>query len=211
MSDGGNREDDNGQDRTEQYRQPFEPTPAQSEPEQAPSGSPSAADSTAFLPRAADEVPGDRTTVMPPVDQPPQSWGQASYAQSGYATPAYGQPQQSPPPPADQTQVDPPQAGGQPQYGQQPYGQQPYGQPLAQDKYNVLAIVSLVSAFFVSLAAIITGHIALSQIKKTGEKGRGLAIAGLVLGYLGIVAGIIGAILFVVLIASTSSNGYSSY
>ena len=129
MSDGGNREDDNGQDRTEQYRQPFEPTPAQSEPEQAPSGSPSAADSTAFLPRAADEVPGDRTTVMPPVDQPPQSWGQASYAQSGYATPAYGQPQQSPPPPADQTQVDPPQAGGQPQYGQQPYGQQPYGQP----------------------------------------------------------------------------------
>ncbi|MEB0274837.1 DUF4190 domain-containing protein, partial [Cryobacterium sp. 5B3] len=105
-----------------------------------------------------------------------------------------------------------PDTYGQQQYGQpQQYGQQPYGQPLAQDKYNVLAIVSLVSAFFVSLAAIITGHIALSQIKKTGEKGRGLAIAGLVLGYLGIVAGIIATILFVVLISTASTNGYSSY
>ena len=51
--------------------------------------------------------------------------------------------------------------------------------------------MSLVSAFFVSLAAIITGHIALSQIKKTGEQGRGLAIAGLIIGYIGLVVGII--------------------
>lgn len=76
-----------------------------------------------------------------------------------------------------------------------------YGQP-ASERYNVLAIVSLVSAFFVSLAAVITGHIALSQIKRTGEKGRGLAIAGLVLGYLGMLAGIITAIIFFSLIAS---------
>ena len=88
MSDDGNREDDHGQDRTEQYRQPSDPTPAQSAPEQASGGSHRDAESTAYLPRAADEVPGDSTTVMPPVDQPPQSWGQASYAQSGYATPA---------------------------------------------------------------------------------------------------------------------------
>jgi hypothetical protein len=135
--------------------------------------------------------PNQPPVTPPPVNQPPIYQAPAAPAYQAPAAPAYGAPD----------------ASGQQQYGQP----QPYGQPLAQDKYNVLAIVSLVSAFFVSLAAIITGHIALSQIKKTGEKGRGLAIAGLVLGYLGIVAGIIGLILFVVLIASTSNNGYSSY
>ena len=141
--------------------------------------------------------PNQPPVTPPPVNQPPIYQAPAAPAYQAPAAPAYGAPDTY---------------GQQQQYGQpQPYAQQPYGQPLAQDKYNVLAIVSLVSAFFVSLAAIITGHIALSQIKKTGEKGRGLAIAGLVLGYLGIVAGIIGTILFIVLIATTSSTGYSSY
>lgn len=64
-----------------------------------------------------------------------------------------------------------------------------------QQKTNGLAIVSLVSAFFVSLVAIITGHIALKQIKRSNgaQKGRGLAIAGTVLGYLGLVAGLAAA------------------
>lgn len=82
--------------------------------------------------------------------------------------------------------------------GSAPYG---YSQPAA-DRYNVLAVVSLVSAFFVSLAAVITGHIALSQIKKTGEKGRGLAIAGLVLGYAGMIFGLILGLVFFFLIAA---------
>jgi uncharacterized protein YacL len=77
-----------------------------------------------------------------------------------------------------------------------------YGQP-ASERYNVLAIVSLVSAFFVSLAAVITGHIALTQIKRTGEKGRGLAIAGLVLGYLGLISGLIAGVIFFLLFASS--------
>ena len=51
-------------------------------------------------------------------------------------------------------------------------------------KTNVLAIVSLVTSILgISLVGIITGHIALNQIKKTGEAGNGLAIAGLVIGY----------------------------
>ena len=55
-------------------------------------------------------------------------------------------------------------------------------------KTNVLAIVSLVTSILgLSLVGIITGHIALSQIKKTGEEGRGLAIAGLIIGYVSIV------------------------
>ena len=74
-------------------------------------------------------------------------------------------------------------------------------------KYNVLAIVSLVLAFFISLGAIICGHIALSQIKKTGEKGRGLAIAGLVLGYIGVAVAIIAVIAYVGLFAATIGSG----
>jgi len=59
-------------------------------------------------------------------------------------------------------------------------------------KTSGLAIASLVLGIFLffplSIPAIILGHIALSQIKKSagGIGGRGLAIAGLVLGYLGI-------------------------
>jgi|LakMenEpi03Aug12_release.lakeMendotaPanAssembly.Ray.scaffolds.fasta_scaffold3543769_1 hypothetical protein len=56
-------------------------------------------------------------------------------------------------------------------------------------KTNVLAIVSLVTSILgFSLVGIITGHIGLSQIKKSGEAGSGLAIAGLVIGYISIVA-----------------------
>lgn len=75
-------------------------------------------------------------------------------------------------------------------------------------KTNVLAIISLVSAFFVSLAAIICGHIALNQIKRTGESGRGLALAGVILGYVGLVFGLIFAILYVGLFSFAASQGY---
>jgi peptidyl-prolyl cis-trans isomerase B (cyclophilin B) len=47
-----------------------------------------------------------------------------------------------------------------------------------------MAIASLVCAFLFAPLGIIFGHISLSQIRKTGEEGRGLAIAGLVISYL---------------------------
>ena len=72
-------------------------------------------------------------------------------------------------------------APGQPNTG---YQTQPTGT-------NGMAIASLVCAFVFSLLAVIFGHSALSQIKKTGQEGRGLAIAGLVLGYIGLIGGII--------------------
>ena len=51
---------------------------------------------------------------------------------------------------------------------------------------NTLAVVSLASALsgFGWLIAIITGHVALAQIKRSGENGRALALTGTVLGYL---------------------------
>ena len=48
---------------------------------------------------------------------------------------------------------------------------------------NVLAIVALATSFVVGLVGIICGHVALGQIKRTGEKGRGLALAGTIIGY----------------------------
>lgn len=49
---------------------------------------------------------------------------------------------------------------------------------------NPLAIAALVLGFVFPLAAIPVGHISRSQIRRTGEQGSGLAIAGLIFGYL---------------------------
>ena len=54
---------------------------------------------------------------------------------------------------------------------------------------------------------IILGHIGLSQIKSTGEQGRGFAIAGLVLGYLGILAGIVILLIVIPLFFFAASSG----
>jgi protein-disulfide isomerase len=74
---------------------------------------------------------------------------------------------------------------------------------------NTLSIVSLITGFFCSIAAVITGHLALNQIRRTGQAGRGLAITGLVLGYLGI--GIFTlAVIFAVLFAASIGSFFSS-
>jgi peptidyl-prolyl cis-trans isomerase B (cyclophilin B) len=77
----------------------------------------------------------------------------------------------SPPPPYG---AYPPPAGAYAGY---------YGYPQPQPT-NALAIVSLVCAFLFAPLGIIFGHISLSEIKKTGEQGRGLAVAALVISYL---------------------------
>ena len=56
---------------------------------------------------------------------------------------------------------------------------------------NSLAVVSLVAGILswllcpivAAIVAVVTGHLARSQIRTSGESGGGLAIAGLVLGY----------------------------
>ena len=103
---------------------------------------------------------------------------------------------------------------GQPgAYGQPPaYGQNPYGQQNPQDKYNVLSIISLVtSILLVSIVGIITGHIALSQIKKTGEKGHGLALWGTILGYVGLLGSTIFVIITIAFVIAAASTGAGYY
>jgi hypothetical protein len=87
-----------------------------------------------------------------------------------------------PPPPA------PPPAAPVAPY---PYPQPPYPAYQPAPSTNGLAVASLVASFFWvlwfgSFLAVIFGHVALSQIKQSGgrQTGSGLAVAGLVLGYL---------------------------
>ncbi|MGR2753054.1 DUF4190 domain-containing protein [Agromyces arachidis] len=103
----------------------------------------------------------------------------------------------------------PPAAPAAPAYGSAPAydSSAPSSGAPASQKTNVLAIVSLVSSFLIPLVGIITGHIALSQIKKTGEQGRGLAVAGLIIGYVLFVVGIIVAIAYFALIAAAVNSG----
>ena len=63
-------------------------------------------------------------------------------------------------------------------------------------KLNTLAVVSIATAAtgFGAVAAVITGHISLAQLKKSNESGRGLALTGMILGYVGIGLWILGGI-----------------
>lgn len=75
---------------------------------------------------------------------------------------------------------------------------------------NGLAIASMVLGilwlyWIGSILAVIFGHIALSQHKRSQQGGKGMAIAGLVLGYIGVATL---AICGIVLAAASGSSGY---
>jgi hypothetical protein len=107
----------------------------------------------------------------PPYD--PAPYGQAPPYQSPYV-------QQQQPSPYD------------PASYQQPYGQQQYwGSQPPQQGTNGMAIAALVLGiiwvfWLGSLLAVIFGHLALGQIKRSGQSGHGMALAGLILGYIGL-------------------------
>lgn len=121
-------------------------------------------------------------------------------------------------PPAEGPPNEPggPAGGGYPneQHGQQPYGQQPYGQQQygagPPQQGNTLAIAGLVlgilgvllafipllgvvAGVLLGLGAAICGGLGLSKSKEPGRGGKGMAIAGLVLGIIAIILGILQA------------------
>ncbi|MDR6970630.1 DUF4190 domain-containing protein [Leifsonia shinshuensis] len=89
----------------------------------------------------------------------------------------------------------------QPQYAQQPYGG-------AQPGWNTMSIVAFVATFFISILGIILGFVALSQIKRTGEQGRGLALAAIIIGFIALALGIIFTIIIVAAIAANPNVTY---
>ncbi len=65
-------------------------------------------------------------------------------------------------------------------------------------KVNGLALASLACGLaqfafgpLATIPAIVCGHMARSQIKRTGEQGSGLALAGLILGWAAVILGIV--------------------
>lgn len=62
---------------------------------------------------------------------------------------------------------------------------------------NVLAIISLVTGILCfAIVPVVLGHLALAQIKRSGESGTSLALIGMVLGYLQIIAYVIFFLIF---------------
>lgn len=73
----------------------------------------------------------------------------------------------------------------------------------AGDRWNVLSIVGfIVSLLGFNIVAIVLCAIGLNQIKRTGERGRGLALWGLWIGIVSLVIGIIAVISFVAIAAN---------
>ncbi|MET3903922.1 DUF4190 domain-containing protein [Paenarthrobacter sp. 4246] len=182
--------------------------------------------------QGASSEGANATQPLPPYEQ--SAHGQDSYAQDAYTHNAQGQndfyAQPQPPAsaytPGDYSQ-QPPSPYGQPPspyqqqaFNQQPYGQQqsPYGQPAyyamqAEPKGLSIASMCCGIAIFVGfgffilpqIAAVILGHLGL----KREPAGRGMAIAGLVMGYIGIALTVIfGIIFFAAIGASTSRYNY---
>lgn len=83
------------------------------------------------------------------------------------------------------------------------YGSVP---PEANQKYNGLAIAGFICSFFVSLLGLILSIVGLNQIKKQGGKGKGLAIAGIIISAAGMVIQVILVIVLIVGGASYASK-----
>lgn len=84
---------------------------------------------------------------------------------------------------------------------------QVYGPTAGLRSTNGLAVASLICGisqiffwFASGIPAIVLGHIARRQIRRTGEDGDGMAVAGLILGYIGLALTVLFAILFAVLV-----------
>jgi hypothetical protein len=77
----------------------------------------------------------------------------------------------------------------------------PLAGPVAGQQTNRLAVAALVCGIglFVfpptGIAAIVLGHKAKAEIRRTGEPGKGMATAGLVLGYWLVIATVIGVLI----------------
>lgn len=84
----------------------------------------------------------------------------------------------------------PPHDQQQPPQVQQPYPYPPNTMqpPKSTDGFAIASLVLgiLWISWIGSALAVVFGHISLGRIKREGYAGRGLAVAGLVLGYIGV-------------------------
>lgn len=141
--------------------------------------------------------PPGESTSGPGHDQPGQGQPYGQQPQYGQQPPQYGQqsgeqPQYGQPPQYGQQQY-----GGQQQWGQQPYGAQPgHGGPkkngmgIAALVVGILALITcftIVGGILFGLVAIVLGFVARGKVKRGEADNGGMAIAGIVLGAVGLV------------------------
>ena len=81
-------------------------------------------------------------------------------------------------------------------------------------KTNSLAITSLICGIaqfmfgpLTTIPAVICGHMARSQIRRTGEQGAGMALAGLILGWVGVGFTVLVLLISVLAIVAVSHGG----
>ena len=160
----------------------------------------------------APTAPYGAPAAPPPAPQPAgPEYGAPQYGAPQYGSPQYGAPQYGAP------QYGPPQP-----YGAQPYGAQPYGYgqpPYAPPPTEGMAIASFVTStagllFFGGLPGPVglgLGIAALRRINTTGKAGRGWAIAGIIVGAVGILwmLAIVAYVVFVVWLVGTSAGSSS--
>lgn len=65
---------------------------------------------------------------------------------------------------------------------------------MSEKKYNLFAILSIIFTFVIYPVGLIFGIIALKQIKKTKEEGKGLAMVSIILGLIFLVLVVIGIV-----------------
>ncbi len=191
-----------------------EPTP--------PSNAPVPEGLTPPAPGAASQNP-----PLPPYATPQPPAGAAPYQAPAYPPPAYGAPGQAgaqPPAAGYPAGAYPPAAGygapagyAPPSYGAPVGYAAPYG--YATVRTNPLAVTSMVASLvgFVLawtwvlalglIVGVITGHIALGQIARTKEKGRGMALAGVIVGWIGIGFGVL-LLIVIGLFVTTSPSSF---
>ncbi|MDE0573498.1 DUF4190 domain-containing protein [Demequina sp. B12] len=127
----------------------------------------------------------DASATPPPAAPQPEQPGQPQPGQPQYGAPQYAAPPQGAPQPGQ-----PPY--GAPQYAAQP-PQQPYKNPATAK--NWMGITSLVTSILgISLAGIIFGHLGRSAVRKGEADNPGMSLAGLIIGYIGMVLSIIAII-----------------
>lgn len=139
--------------------------------------------------------------------QDPGQYGQQQGGdQQGAGQQGAGYPSNMPPPQPQQAAQYP--AGATP-YG---YGAAPYGTP---QQNHTLAIVSLICSIAglvictpVVIVGVITGHMARKQIRENPNtySGAGMALAGVIIGWIGIALMLIGIIAGIILLATVPTS-----
>jgi hypothetical protein len=184
----------------------------------SPHQSDDASEHTVSLGKNNTPPPAPQQSAYPPPQQQQgygQGYGQAPYGQQPYDPNAYGQ--QQPYDPNAYAQPPYPGAGPYDQaYGAYPQAGYPqaypgYGQPYPASRgTNTMAILALVFGILVAPLGLVFGFVARSQIKKTGEDGDGLALAGIIIGgifTLLFIAYVVFIIIFFAAVASSIPGG----